>query len=65
MGHTQRKKRDVTSANGYSDCLKVSSAAFVLSLSLIFSECFLRNFGFAMVNAAQGAIQQRRGISTM
>jgi hypothetical protein len=37
----QRKKRVVTSASGYMDCLKESSAAFVLPFAA-FSVCFLK-----------------------
>jgi hypothetical protein len=39
---THRKKRIVTRQSGYIDCLKVNSAAVVLSSSLTFSERFLR-----------------------
>ena len=40
--HTHRKNKIVTRHRGYMDSRRVNSAAFVLSLSLIFSECFLK-----------------------
>lgn len=46
----QRKKRTVTSINGYIDCLRVNSAAFVLPFGP-FSVCFLKIVMFIPVCA--------------